>query len=532
VGLSERNKGRQMNKRADDLFGRDAAVLRVRGALVFTDATRPGAGPLADAAILIRDGKIAHVGAAADPATADPRALEVGGDRYWIIPGLINAHSHGRGLGWFRLGALDDALEPWICQILAQPGLDPYLDTVYQNLRLIAAGVTTVLHSHYPRNPADAQETEATLRAYTDTGLRVGFAASLFTRNFFSYDDATFLNILPVELRERAARLGEQGATGAERFFSEVRRLTVRYAGGGRGAAAVRILHGPVAPQWVTPEELARCRREADELGGGIHMHLLETPYQRAWAWREYGRPWAVELDRQGILGPNVSLAHAVWTDDSDLACMAERGVTVCHNPSSNLRLKSGLAPVARMRARSVRVALGGDNSVLGGEEDMLAEMRLCANLHRQPGLETAAPSAEEVLAMATVAGAHAAGFGDTIGRIAPGAAADLVLLRHERITNPFLAREIPRIEALLHTASARDVETVIIGGELVYHAGTWRGFNRAKIETELAQQAAASLPRQDESAELFRAIVPYRRQFEERLFEEPAHYRYNAVTR
>jgi 5-methylthioadenosine/S-adenosylhomocysteine deaminase len=184
------------------------------------------------------------------------------------------------------------------------------------------------------------------------------------------------------------------------------------------------------------------------------------------------------------------------------------------------------------MRGRGVRVALGGDNSVLGGEEDMLAEMRLCTSLHRQPGFETAALSAEGVLAMATIAGAHAAGFGDTIGRIALGAAADLVLLRHERITNPFLARETPRIDALLHIASARDVETVIIGGEVVYQAGAWRDFDRTKIETELAQQAAASLPRQDESAKLFRAMVPYRRQFEERLFEEPAHYRYNAVMR
>src|SRR6266852_3838171 len=91
------------------------------------------------------------------------------------------------------------------------------------------------------------------------------------------------------------------------------------------------------------------------------------------------------------------------------------------------------------MRARGVRVALGGDNSVLGGEEDMLPEMRLCANLHRQLGFETMAPRAEEVLAMATVAGAHAAGFGDTMGRIALGTAADLVLLRHERIRGPFL---------------------------------------------------------------------------------------------
>jgi hypothetical protein len=88
----------------------------------------------------------------------------------------------------------------------------------------------------------------------------------------------------------------------------------------------------------------------------------------------------------------------------------------------------------------------------------------------------------------------------------------------------------MPRIDALLHVASARDVETVIIGGEVVYHAGAWRGFDRAKVEAELVQQAVASLPRRDESAELFRAIGPYRRRFEERLFDDPAHYRYNAI--
>jgi cytosine/adenosine deaminase-related metal-dependent hydrolase len=98
------------------------------------------------------------------------------------------------------------------------------------------------------------------------------------------------------------------------------------------------------------------------------------------------------------------------------------------------------------MRARGVRVALGGDNSILGGEEDLLAEMLLCANLHRQPGFETAAPRAEEVLAMATVAGAHAAGFGDTIGRIARGAAADLVLLRcHVELVVAILAQSFRR---------------------------------------------------------------------------------------
>ena len=88
----------------------------------------------------------------------------------------------------------------------------------------------------------------------------------------------------------------------------------------------------------------------------------------------------------------------------------------------------------------------------------------------------------------------------------------------------------MPPIEALLHFASARDVETVIIGGEIVYHSGTCWGFDRAKVEAELAQQAAASLPRRDETAELLRAIGPYRRRFEERLLDDPAHCRYNAI--
>ena len=92
------------------------------------------------------------------------------------------------------------------------------------------------------------------------------------------------------------------------------------------------------------------------------------------------------------------------------------------------------------------------------------------------------------------------------------------------------IAAESSPIDALLHVASARDVETVIIGGEIVYHAGHWRNFDRTQVEAELAQQAAISLPRQDESADLFRALVPYRRQFEGRLFDDSAHYCYNAI--
>jgi 5-methylthioadenosine/S-adenosylhomocysteine deaminase len=520
-----------MANSAVELLERETPVMRVRGAVAFTDASRPRAGELRDAAVLVRDGRIVAVGPAGAPATKHPDAVELGGSDYWILPGLVNAHTHGRGIGWFRLGALDDSLEPWIYNLMGQPGLDPYYDTVYQNLRLIESGVTTALHSHYPRDPGNQDELEATIRAYVDTGLRVGFAVSIFTRNFLSYDDVAFLATLPAELRQRVeVMLGPSGPPDSAPVFEEIRRLSSLYQGVGEGASAVRILHGPVAPQWVSPEELQRCYREADELGGGVHMHLLETPYQRAYALCALGESWGVHLDRLGVLGPNVSVAHAVWTEDADMDCFADRGVTVCHNPSSNLRLKSGIAPVARMRGRGVRVALGGDNSILGGEEDFLEEMRLCANLHRQPGFDGAALDGEGVLAMGTIAGATATGFGDSIGKLVPGAAADIVLMRHRRITGPALSNTIPPIEALLHAGAARDVETVIIGGRVRYHGGLHRGFDKDRIEQMLCAESVETTVGHEQTGALFRELLPYRRRFEDPPFREPTHYQYNAV--
>jgi len=510
-----------------ELLAQEVPALRLRAALGFLDPSRPDAGLTRDVAVLVRDGRVVAAGSAATPQTQDPAAIELGGEDYWLLPGLVNAHTHGRGVGWFRLGAVDDSLEPWIYALAGQPGLDPYLDTVYQNLRLLRAGVTTALHSHYPRNPADPDELEATLRAYLDTGLRVGFAVNLFTRNAFAYDDAAFLAGLPAALRGRIDRvLGGAAPPDVEGFFASVRALTRRFADDDR----VRILHGPVAPQWVTDAELQRCRREADELGGGVHMHLLETPYQRAAALRAYGESWVVHLDRLGILGPRMSVAHAVWPEDDDLGRLAAAGVTVCHNPSSNLRLKSGIAPVLRMRGRGVRVALGGDNSILGGEEDFLAEMRLCASLHRQPGFEGDALEAREVLAMASVHGAVAARFDDTVGRLVPGVAGDAVLLRQARLTGPWVAPDLPPLEVLLHAGSARDVETVVVGGRVVYHAGRHRGFDPTAIEQRLRAQATDETATRGEVAALFRELERHLRSFEPFPFHDRAHYRYNAV--
>ena len=518
---------------AIQLLERDAPVIRVRGAVALSNATQPRAGEIRDAAVLVRDGRVVAVGPAASADTMHPDAIEIGGDDYWILPGLVNAHTHGRGVGWFRLGALDDALEPWIYLLMGEPGLDPYRDTVYQNLRLIEADVTTALHSHYPRNPADPDELEATIRAYLDTGLRVGFAVSLFTQNFLSYDDRRFLPTLPDDLRRRVDRMFGGSVPDSDQAFAQIRQLAARYNGSGNGALAARILHGPVAPQWVTAEELQRCRREADEVNGGVHMHVLETPYQWADARRRFGQSWGVHLDTLGVLGPNVSIAHAVWSEDADLVRFADRGVTVCHNPSSNLRLKNGIAPVLRMRERGVRVALGGDNSTLGGEEDPFVEMRLCTNLQRQPGFDGGVLAPEEVLAMATVAGGVAAGFGDRIGRLAPGAAADLILLRHAPLTRPHVADTIPAVANLLHAGSGRQVETVMIGGRVVYHAGRHRGFNKEKLEDELRAQAAEPAPAAlQEVQALFRDLTPHRRRFEEQLFPEPAHYQYNVHLR
>ena len=136
-------------------------------------------------------------------------------------------------------------------------------------------------------------------------------------------------------------------------------------------------------------------------------MHCLESPYQREFGFASYGKSTVEHLHELGMLGPDVSLGHAVWLKDRDMEICAETGTSVCHNASSNLRLRVGILPAARMLEKGVNVSIGMDGTTLNDDEDMLQELRLVSKLHRAPrGLEyTACPTPFDVLTMGTVNG-------------------------------------------------------------------------------------------------------------------------------
>ena len=151
-----------------------------------------------------------------------------------------------------------------------------------------------------------------------------------------------------------------------------------------------------------------------------------------------------------------------------DIELLAGAGATVCHNASSNLRLKNGIAPVNPMLAGGVNVAMGTDSTGINDDDDLLQEMRLVSKLHRQPGIGAPAITAEQVLAMATANAAAPTGFGGEIGILEPGRRADMVLIRLDGLESPYLEPDTPSLEVVLGRAKTRDIAAIIIDGEVL----------------------------------------------------------------
>lgn len=226
----------------------------------------------------------------------------------------------------------------------------------------------------------------------------------------------------------------------------------------------------------------------AEETNAPMHMHLLETPYQKEYAYRRTGRSALEYLDRFGLIGPQLTIGHGVWMTSDDLALVAERGACLCHNCSSNLRLKSGTADLSAFLNTGVPVALGIDEAGLNDDRDMLQEMRLALTLHRPAGHGAPCPEASQILRMATEHGAATTPFRGQIGRLAPGLLADIVLLDWRAVTWPWQDPEIPLIDVLVRRARPSAVATVMIGGDVVYEENRFVRVDREAVLETIAR--------------------------------------------
>lgn len=488
-----------------------------------------------DGALVHEDGAIVAVGPYAELAPRYPGVEALGSDRHLVLPGLINAHHHGRGLSPVQLGVPDDALEPWLLGAYEQVPADRYLDTLYCNLRLVESGVTTVIHSHSLFNAPDFDaEMEAMVRAYREAGLRAAFALRARNQNYLTYgDDEGFIASLPEVLRPAVRDLiRAAGALSDDDFFTTFDRVYRRYQ-----SDRFRVFLGPLAPQWCSDPLLQRIVRAAEEYDTGIHTHLLETRYQRLYGRRTYGRGLVPHLRDIGFLGPRVSLAHTVWLTSEDIGILAEAGSSACHNPGSNLRLRNGVSPVLKMLEAGLNVALGMDSHGLNDDDDMWQEMRLCHRLQRPPGLEQPVLPAARLFHLATAAGAKAALWDGQIGTLEAGKRADVVLLDLEQAAFPYTDPRIDPLELAVTRAQRRHVSAVLIDGQTVYRDGRHLSPSGEPLDLE---EVGLRLRRSVEERaqeiehvsrrELVRLLRPHLEQYY-RAWQEPLvpHYVYNA---
>jgi len=235
-------------------------------------------------------------------------------------------------------------------------------------------------------------------------------------------------------------------------------------------------------------------KSSAQRFGAGLHIHLQETVYQKMYGLRHFGKTPLAHLHDLGFLGPEVSCAHGVWLTEGDLELLADTATCVCHNPSSNLRLKSGVAPLNTMLDKGVVVALGIDEAGINDDNDILQEMRLAQKLHRVPGLASRSPSSHQMLHMATVNGAQATFFADQIGTLEVGKRADLLLVNLESITEPYLDPDIDIVDALLYRGRGLDVDTVLVDGEVLLRNRQFTKVDKAAVWAELKSQLAREL--------------------------------------
>ena len=491
------------------------ATSLIRGKYIICRVTsRTDAEVLYDGAVVQRDGIILEVGSYQDLQARYQPDEVIGSDEHVVMPGLVNSHHHV-GLTPFQLGSPDYALELWFASRLGARPVDPYLDTLYSAFEMLESGVTTVQHLHGWRiGPAAlvVDVAEQILTAYQDIGMRVSYSFALRDQNRLVYeDDAQFLQRLPPALAAELASWFQAQSMSYQDHLEIFTRLWERWNRQERS----RIQLAPANLHWCSDAALQALHTYAMQYGVGMHMHLLETAYQKEYARRRTNTTAVRYLYDHGFLGPHLTLGHGVWLTEDDIALVAETGTMLCHNASSNLRLRSGVAPVNHFLSRGVRVALGLDEAGINDDRDMLQEMRLVLRLHRVPGMADVVPTSPQVLQMATEHGAQTTGFAQTIGAIAPGKAADLVLVRWDQIAYPYLDPDTTVVDAVVHRAKTSGVDTVLVAGEVVLRHGQCTRLNKAEVLATLAAALRAPLsPEDTRRQQLGRDVFPYVQQF------------------
>ncbi|HEY7238424.1 MAG TPA: amidohydrolase [Burkholderiales bacterium] len=426
--------------------------------------------------ILIEGNTISQVGAVAR-GKAD-RVID--GRRFLAVPGLVNAHTHTPGA--LSAGTQDSASHPafmWLNQAdtSGRTPREVYVSAMLNSAQMLLGGITTSI-DHFPAQNFGPDDVAAVVEAHRDSGMRTVLGLRVFDDDFgdiFPSDRP-----LPADLAkdlERIKPLPPKPLAETRKLIEDSVRLYHR------PRERVSVFPAPTNPVRCSDELLTMCRDLAERHDLGIHTHLLESKVQTSLAQRRYGRTMVQQLERLGLLSPRLSCAHTIWIDDEDIVRLAATGTVVVHNPESNLKLGTGIAPVAKMLAAGVTVALGTDGSVTNDNLVLHEAIRLAAMLGRVAERERSKwVTARQALAMATAGGARAVQMPKNIGRIQAGYRADVVL--YDLDTPAWTPFNDP-VQQMVFAETGSSVHTVIVDGVVVVEDREIKAFDAAAVIAE-----------------------------------------------
>ena len=406
-----------------------------------------------------------------------------------VTPGLINGHTHSHeALHRGRYEKLP--LEVWMHYVRPPFPTRPldartvYLRTMAVALEALGSGATAIVDDVNLLPWLRDDHIEAVFTAYRDAGIRAFVGLSLIDLPFHAsvpwVDDE-----LPGDIR---ARMSADLPPGDE-LLQLTRDLVNRFPASARVSAIV----APSAPQRCSDAFLHEALTFAREAGVPAITHVHETRLQAVTAQLRYGRTMIEQLDVLGLLSPGLTLIHGAWLRPDDCERLAANGTSVQHNPTSNLRLGSGIAPVRAMLDAGVNVSLGTDGCSSCAASGMLAAVRDAALIHSLRGADPSGwITTREAFSMGTDRAARALLAGDRLGQIAPGYRADLTFYRTDGVAMTPLADPLAQ---LVHGAGAAALHTTVVDGEVVYRNGQPCRVDQAALLRELREAHFLLLP-------------------------------------
>lgn len=449
---------------------------------------KPGVVPaLADQELSVHDGKISAVA---------PVVRSLAGDHAIVLPTLSNAHDHARTFRSSSLDAYARPLENWLPFLGVIPGADPYLCAATSFARTVHGGVSHAM-VHYTRVQGTlsyVDECVEVARAARDIGVHIGFAVALRDRQGIAYcEDRKVLAALRPGIRDAVARGLSAPDLPPRQAIERVENVAQAVQEAGL-APWTTVQYGPTGPQWCSDALLQAVAEASAEHGRPVHMHLLETKYQRQWADATYPQGIARHLDSLGLLTPRLTLAHCTWARSDELDLLAQRGVTIAVNTSSNLGLRSGIAPVEAMLKTGCRVAMGLDGLALDEDDDALREMRLGYMLHRGWGFDVSMTT-EQLWAFAFENGRRSVTGSDVMpASLEVGAPANLLVIDGDKLDEDNLFPDTDPLDLVLARANRSHVKFVHIDGRRIVDQGKLVSIDEPAFNAELLQQIRSGL--------------------------------------